>query len=240
MKPQKTARFMRSNQTMSTQAIYDVVEIFTSINGEGPLAGQLAVFIRMKGCNLSCSYCDTKWANETDAPAREMTANQIYQTILESGIKNVTLTGGEPLYRPFIKELLELLASDSSLHIEIETNGSINLEPFCDLGISVSFTMDYKLSCSNMEQKMCLNNFSILEPKDTVKFVVGSLADCQKAFEIIQSYQLEGRCHIYLSPVFGMIEPSQIVEFMKQNKMNGINLQIQMHKVIWDPEERGV
>lgn len=225
---------------MSTQAIYDVVEIFTSINGEGPLAGQLAVFIRMKGCNLSCSYCDTKWANETDAPAREMTANQIYQTILESGIKNVTLTGGEPLYRPFIKELLELLASDSSLHIEIETNGSINLESFCDLGTSVSFTMDYKLSCSNMEQKMCLNNFSILEPKDTVKFVVGSLADCQKAFEIIQSYQLEGRCHIYLSPVFGMIEPSQIVEFMKQNKMNGINLQIQMHKVIWDPEERGV
>ena len=69
MKPQKTARFMRSNQTMSTQAIYDVVEIFTSINGEGPLVGQLAVFIRMKGCNLSCSYCDTKWANETDAPA---------------------------------------------------------------------------------------------------------------------------------------------------------------------------
>ena len=240
MKPQKTARFMRSNQTMSTQAIYDVVEIFTSINGEGPLVGQLAVFIRMKGCNLSCSYCDTKWANETDAPAKEMTANQIYQTILESGIKNVTLTGGEPLYRPFIKELLKLLASDSSLHIEIETNGSINLEPFCDLGTSVSFTMDYKLSCSNMEQKMCLNNFSILEPKDTVKFVVGSLADCQKAFEIIQSYQLEGRCHIYLSPVFGMIEPPQIVEFMKQNKMNGINLQIQMHKVIWDPEERGV
>ena len=77
-------------------------------------------------------------------------------------------------------------------------------------------------------------------PKDTVKFDVGSLADCQKAFEIIQSYQLEGRCHIYLSPVFGMIEPSQSVEFMKQNKMNGINLQIQMHKVIWDPEERGV
>ena len=116
MKPQKTVRFMRSNQTMSTQAIYDVVEIFTSINGEGPLAGQLAVFIRMKGCNLSCSYCDTKWANETDAPAREMTANQIYQTILESGIKNVTLTGGAPLNRPFINELLEILASDSTLH----------------------------------------------------------------------------------------------------------------------------
>ena len=225
---------------MSTQAIYDVVEIFTSINGEGPLAGQLAVFIRMKGCNLSCSYCDTKWANERTAPSKKMTADEIYQIILESGIKNITLTGGEPLYRPFIKELLKLLASDSSLHIEIETNGSINLEPFYDLGTSVSFTMDYKLSCSNMEQRMYLNNFSILQSKDTVKFVVGSLTDCQKAFEIIQSYQLKGRCHIYLSPVFGMIEPAQIVEFMKQNKMNDVNLQIQMHKVIWDPEERGV
>ena len=221
-------------------ATYRVAEQFVSINGEGTRAGELAVFVRLCGCNLQCSYCDTQWANQPDVSYQLQTTEEIVQAILETGVRNVTLTGGEPLYRPFIKELLKLLASDSSLHIEIETNGSINLEPFCDLGTSVSFTMDYKLSCSNMEQKMCLNNFSILEPKDTVKFVVGSLADCQKAFEIIQSYQLEGRCHIYLSPVFGMIEPSQIVEFMKQNKMNGINLQIQMHKVIWDPEERGV
>lgn len=225
---------------MNLQTTYNVVEIFTSINGEGPLAGQLAVFVRLKGCNLSCNYCDTKWANEEDAPAKEMTANEIYQEIQKSGIKNVTLTGGEPLYHPSIKELLELLISDSSLHIEVETNGSISLTPFYSLGDSISFTMDYKLSCSGMEQKMCLDNFSLLQKKDTVKFVVGSISDCRKAFDIIQKYHLINQCHIYLSPIFGMIAPAQIVEFMKNHTMNNVNLQIQMHKVIWAPEKRGV
>ena len=70
--------------------------------GEGPLAGQLAVFVRFKGCNLSCLYCDTKWANEPDVPARVMTAEEIHQAIMETGVRNVTLTGGEPLDRPYI------------------------------------------------------------------------------------------------------------------------------------------
>ena len=81
---------------------YEVVEHFVSINGEGPLAGQLAVFVRFKGCNLSCLYCDTKWANEPDVPARVMTAEEIHQAIMETGVRNVTLTGGEPLDRPYI------------------------------------------------------------------------------------------------------------------------------------------
>lgn len=71
---------------------YEVVEHFVSINGEGPLAGQLAVFVRFKGCNLSCLYCDTKWANEPDVPARVMTAEEIHQAIMETGVRNVTLT----------------------------------------------------------------------------------------------------------------------------------------------------
>lgn len=91
---------------------YEVVEHFVSINGEGPLAGQLAVFVRFKGCNLSCLYCDTKWANEPDVPARVMTAEEIHQAIMETGVRNVTLTGGEPLNRPYISELLEKLAAD--------------------------------------------------------------------------------------------------------------------------------
>ena len=109
---------------------YEVVEHFVSINGEGPLAGQLAVFVRFKGCNLSCLYCDTKWANVPDVPARVMTAEEIHQAIMETGVRNVTLTGGEPLDRPYIAELLEKLAADHLLHVEIETNGSVSLAPF--------------------------------------------------------------------------------------------------------------
>jgi 7-carboxy-7-deazaguanine synthase len=225
---------------MENQQTYEVVEHFTSINGEGPLAGQLAVFIRFKGCNLSCSYCDTTWANEPDAPATAMTAHQIYEMILETGIRNVTLTGGEPLDRPGMKPLLEILCSDPSLKIEIETNGSIDLAPYTSICHRPAFTMDYKLACSGMEQAMLTDNFDLLDSKDTVKFVVGSLEDCERALHIIRHYQLTGRCHLFLSPVFGSIEPAQIVEFMKENRMNDVHLQIQMHKVIWAPDQRGV
>ena len=81
---------------------YEVAEYFVSINGEGSLAGQLAVFVRLKGCNLACEYCDTKWANEPDAAFTAMTAEEIHQAIKETGVHNVTLTGGEPLARPHI------------------------------------------------------------------------------------------------------------------------------------------
>ena len=225
---------------MKKQQTSDVAEHFVSINGEGPLAGQLAVFIRFKGCNLSCSYCDTKWANQTDTEASAMTADEIYQLILDSGIQNVTLTGGEPLWRADIGALLKQLCSDPHLHIEIETNGSIDLTPFAMLSNPPAFTMDYKLACSGMESKMLTDNFALLTSKDTVKFVVGSLSDCRRAAEIIRDHQLRGRCHLYLSPVFGSIAPADIVEFMKENRMNGVHLQIQMHKVIWNPEQRGV
>lgn len=220
--------------------VFNVAEMFESINGEGYKAGQPAFFVRFAGCNLRCQYCDTKWANDKNAHGTILTSNQIYEEIKKSGIKNVTVTGGEPLWREGIKEFLKLLSSDRNLSAEIETNGSIDLEPFCDIENRPSFTMDYKLPTSGMEEHMCLKNFSLLEEKDTVKFVSGSKSDLEKALEIINRYKLVGRCHVYISPVFGSIQPSDIVDFMLKNKMNGVNLQLQMHKFIWDPNKRGV
>lgn len=221
-------------------AFYDVVEIFSSINGEGTLAGQLAVFVRFKGCNLNCSFCDTKWANEPDAKFTRMTETEIYNAIKKTKINNVTLTGGEPLLRNNIETLLKLLGDDSSLNVEVETNGSIPLNDFTALKNPPSFTMDYKLPISGMEKSMCLDNFSILDAKDTVKFVVGSHKDLERARAVINEYCLIGKCHIYFSPVFGKIEPSQIVDYMLKHNLNGVNLQLQMHKFIWDPNARGV
>ena len=221
-------------------AEFKVAEIFTSINGEGTRAGQTAVFVRFTGCNLNCSYCDTKWANEPNAEYKLMTDREILSRIKETGIKNVTLTGGEPLLREGIHELLEEIAKDGFLQAEIETNGSIDLKPFCDIENRPSFTMDYKLPSSGMEKHMCLENFEILEKKDTVKFVSGSREDLKKALEIIRKYDLSRRCHVYISPVFGSIEPAKIVDFMVENKLNDVNLQLQLHKFIWDPNMRGV
>ncbi len=219
---------------------FDVVEKFVSINGEGTRAGQLAVFIRFKGCNLNCSYCDTKWANTTDAPCKSETSEEIYSYIKSTGVKNVTLTGGEPLLQKNIKELIAMITADDSLYCEIETNGAVSLKEFADMDKSPSFTMDYKLPSSGMERFMLTENFSLLTKKDTVKFVSGSMEDLNKAKEMIEKYKLTGKVSVYISPVFGSIEPSEIVDFMKENNLNDVNLQLQLHKFIWDPNAKGV
>ena len=219
---------------------YKVVEKFVSINGEGTRAGQLAAFIRFQGCNLNCGYCDTTWANEPKASYEWMTEEEIVTYILEEKVQNVTLTGGEPLLQQDINVLLERLAKETQLWVEIETNGSVNITPFLTIENRPSMTMDYKLPSSGMEQFMCQENFSLLQEKDTVKFVSGSREDLEKAKEIIERYELVKRCHVYLSPVFGQIEPADMVEYMKENHMNGVNLQLQMHKFIWNPNKKGV
>lgn len=221
-------------------ANFQVVEKFVSINGEGTRAGELAVFIRLKGCNLNCIYCDTKWANTQNAPYNMMNEFEIYKYIKDTGVKNVTITGGEPLNRENMKVLLKLLSVDENLRIEIETNGSIDLKEYIDINQNISFTMDYKLPDSCMENYMCMSNMDLLRKNDTVKFVASSVADLYKAKEIIETYKLVGKCHIYISPVFGKIEPVTIVEFMKDNSLNDVKLQLQLHKFIWDPDKKGV
>lgn len=221
-------------------AKFEVVEKFVSINGEGQKAGQLAVFIRFKGCNLNCGYCDTKWANEPSAPFVEMTEDEIYDYIKSTAVKNITLTGGEPLLRDNIDILLKRLASDDSLNVEIETNGSVLIEPFTGIDKRPSFTLDYKLGGSGMERFMKTENYNCLQKCDTVKFVVSSVSDLERAVEIISEYGLDKKCGVYLSAVFGKIEPADIVDFMIEKNLNDVNLQLQLHKFIWDPNKRGV
>ena len=216
-----------------------VAEKFVSINGEGTRAGELSVFIRFKGCNLRCTYCDTMWANEADCPCEEMTPAQIAQYVLSSGITNVTLTGGEPLLQREIAELVGILIRDGKCRVEIETNGAADLRPLAEAPFRPVFTMDYKLPSSGCEKAMRAENFTVLGPEDTVKFVAGSAEDLARAAQIIEKYALVSRCHVYFSPVFGKIDPADIVEFMIRHRMNDVRLQIQMHKVIWDPMRRG-
>ena len=218
-----------------------VAEKFISINGEGTRAGELAVFVRFTGCNLRCSYCDTMWANEPGCPYEEMSPAQICDYVRSTGIENVTLTGGEPLLQKDMDKLISLLISKCGVRVEIETNGAVDLRPFAELPEGRPlFTMDYKLPSSGYEDRMIAENFSVLEKEDTVKFVSGSRADLERAGEIIEKYGLLDRCHVYFSPVFGRIEPAEIVDFMLNKRMNKARIQIQMHKVIWDPNERGV
>ena len=216
-----------------------VVERFVSINGEGAHAGELAVFIRFKGCNLGCSYCDTKWANSSGADCSDFTADALVSWIRQKGIKNVTLTGGEPLLQDDIDVLINKLLA-LGLRVEIETNGSLPLNRYISEGARPAFTMDYKLPSSNMESAMRRDNFKLLGRHDTVKFVAGSVADLDRAREVIEDYKLTERCHVFLSPVFGKTRPAEIVEYMLDHEMNNVRLQLQLHKFIWNPAKRGV
>lgn len=218
---------------------YKVAEKFVSINGEGTHSGQLAVFVRFCGCNLNCTFCDTKWVNEDDAEYFLMDEMQILTYIMESGIRNVTLTGGEPLRQPGIYNLIQML-TDKDLYVEIETNGSVSIKEYKNINPLPSFTLDYKLPGSRMEEYMNIDNFNYVSHNDTVKFVAGDMEDLEKFREVIERYNLVDKCNVYLSPVFGRIEPGEMVEYMKEHRLNGVNMQLQMHKIIWSPDKRGV
>ncbi len=218
---------------------FKVVEKFVSINGEGPRAGELAVFLRFCGCNLDCGYCDTRWANTADVKYELVSAEELVEYVKSTGVKNVTLTGGEPLLQADIAHLIKLLG-EAGAEVEIETNGSVPLKNIVSLAPRPAVTADYKLPSSGMEKYMLTENFSYLTLQDAVKFVVGDMCDLARAEEIINGYGLKEKCRIYFSPVFGKIKPVEITEFMKERKLNGVRLQLQLHKIIWEPDMRGV
>ena len=139
-----------------------------------------------------------------------------------------------------LRKLLEAFSSEKDIRVEIETNGSVPIRYYKERDNRLTMTMDYKLPSSNMEENMCLENMEYLKPWDVVKFVIGSREDLNRAKEIIERFRLCEKAIVYFSPVFGKIEPEEIVEFMKENKLNKVRFQIQIHKVVWDPDKTGV
>ena len=222
--------------------MFNIVEKFLSIDGEGPSSGELATFIRFQGCNLRCSWCDTTYSWDKESTLEVLTVNEIYNYIKETGVTNVTLTGGEPLIQENIDEFLDILNKDDNLKIHIETNGAVDIQPFKKKHKrnNISYIVDFKLPSSNMTNKMNLNNLNVVDNSDVYKFVVGNNDDLQMAYELISKYELTSKCLVYLSPVSGTINMEEIVEFMKDKNLNKVRLQIQLHKVIWDKSARGV
>lgn len=242
----------RNADRSGSRATMPVAERFVSINGEGACAGKLAAFVRFTGCNLRCGYCDTMWANAPGVAAQGETPQQLAAWVRQTGVECVTLTGGEPVLQPLLPQLVELLLgepgpNERGLRVEIETNGAADLGELAALRARIgdaapgalSFTVDWKLPSSGMEQRMLPANFRLLDGRDTVKFVCGQ-GDLPRVLEVARQLDLPGRVPVYLSPCFGDIEPARIVEFMQENRMTWATAQVQLHKVIWPDVERGV
>lgn len=219
---------------------YKVVEIFKSIEGEGKRAGQPCTFIRLYGCNLKCSYCDTQYAN-TGGAFIEMSLKDILITVENFGLRNVTITGGEPLIHKGIEQLVQALCNDYCI-VNIETNGSVSISEFCETlgGISdkLFFTVDYKCPSSGCEDFMCYSNFRNLSKDDVLKFVVATEQDLKTILTVCKL--LEPNCAIYISPVFGKIDYETLANFVINCGIKNVAMQVQLHKIIWGPDKRGV
>lgn len=219
---------------------YNVIEKFLSINGEGIRQGHLCTFVRFKGCNLRCKYCDSAYSYDPTESAEIMTEQQIVDFCRKMGAHMVMLAGGEPMYQKGIVDLVKRLCSEG-FSVEIETNGSIDISQIATISHNRPFiTLDYKTSASGMEKHNLLSNYQYVTFNDSVKFVVGSIHDLDVMRQIVEQYSLLDRTNVLISPVWGDIQPVEIVEYMKNHKLNGYKMQMQIHKFIWDPDKRSV
>ena len=218
----------------------NISEIFCSLNGESTHAGKRTVFIRTFGCNLRCSYCDSMYAVEgTDFTGKSV--DEIVEQVKSFDCDRVTFTGGEPLLQADAIELICRLY-DEMIDVEIETNGSVGLGELEELRQNgrlsdcVMITMDWKCPSSGMTQSMLEDNLRLLRRTDVLKCVVGSLEDLEEMMRVKSLTTAQ----VYVSPIFGDIEPKQIADYLLQGEIDDVTLQLQQHKIIWPTDMRGV
>lgn len=243
-----------------------LINIFSSIQGEGYAAGKPTVFIRTMGCNLRCVYCDTKecWTKDNFHKVYSerndfmwMTAKDIFDKV-ESIEKNwlhksICLTGGEPLMEEnkdfMINELLPLFVN-AHYQVDIETDGGIDYsdykKTFGDAKVidgsgnreGITIIADYKLPCSGMTSKMIQSNFDIYSDLDLVKMVISDEEEDWKELERVVNKNT--KASFYISPCFGKVALHKIPEFIIKHADKNIRAQIQAHKIFWSPTTKDV
>lgn len=209
-----------------------VCETFVSIQGESTHAGRRCFFIRLAGCNLRCSYCDSAyaWTGGTPRTPEELTAEAV-----ASGMDCVEITGGEPLIHPATPELAASLLA-AGREVLVETNGSLDISV---LPAGCRRIVDCKLPDSGMAEKNLPGNYSLLTPRDEVKFVTASRRDFDYALEVIDRRELPRRTpHLIFSPVWGRIDPAELARWVLECG-RPVRMQMQLHKILWG-DRRGV
>jgi len=209
-----------------------ITEIFYSIQGESTFAGERCVFVRLTGCNLRCTYCDTEYAFYD---GNEFSVDSIIETIKSFNCNLIEITGGEPLLQNEVNNLMTKLC-DKRFTVLLETSGSLSIEKVDKRVINI---LDFKTPSSKMVKKNYFANVNFLKTSDEVKFVLGSREDYDWAKKIIIKYNLEKKVTILFSSVFGKIEHVKLVNWILEDKLN-VRYQLQMHKYIWDPNKTGV
>ena len=207
-------------------------EIYYSVQGESTHAGRPCIFIRLTYCNLRCSYCDTEYAFYD---GKDMEIAHIINEIKRWDCNLVEVTGGEPLFQDECIDLLNELVN-SNYEVMLETGGSLSIS---DVPKKVIKIVDFKCPSSGMVKKNLWSIVDDLQAHDEVKFVIGNREDFDWAKDKITESSLDKICTLLFSPTFGKIDPQLIVEWILADNLP-VRMQMQMHKMIWSPEEKGV
>ena len=223
---------MKETQT-ARQKTLTVNEIYHSIQGESTWAGEPCVFVRLTFCDLRCSYCDTEYAFYEGT---KRTLPEIVDAVAAFECRLVEITGGEPLLQKNVLPLMTMLA-DAGHTVLLETSGAHDISA---VDPRVHRIMDLKTPGSGECARNLFSNIEHLTQRDEVKFVIGSREDYEWSREQVKRHTLENRCRAVLfSPIFGRIDPREIVEWILADKLP-VRFQLQIHKFIWTPTQRGV
>jgi len=207
-------------------------EIYRSVQGESTFAGLPCVFVRLAVCDARCSWCDTPHAFTQGSV---WTLDDIVRKVIGYQTPLVEITGGEPLVQAEVIPLMAQLA-DRGLTVLLETSGAHDISP---IDPRVHIIMDLKCPDSGECEGNRFANLDLLKPTDQIKLVIASRADFDWAADTIRRHRLDQRFTVLFSPAFGLVTPLQLAEWLLQSGLQA-RLQVQLHKVIWDPKARGV
>ena len=209
-----------------------VNEIFYNVQGESTYAGRPCVFVRLTGCNLRCRWCDTAYAfydGET------LTVEQVLERVRAYKCPLVEITGGEPLLQDEVHFLIDRLLVEG-YEVLVETGGSLDVGRLDPRVVKI---VDLKAPGSGMDRLNNLDNLQYLDRKDQIKFVVADRRDYEWAKRIMAEHALAEKAQVLFSPVFGELHPRELAEWILADRLPA-RLQIQLHKYLWDPNQRGV
>ncbi len=208
-----------------------IYEIFHSLQGETSRIGLPTVFVRLTGCPMRCTYCDTEYAFSGGS---NMEIAEILQKVAEFGTKYVTVTGGEPLAQKACYVLLQALC-DAGYSVSLETGGAMDILPVDN---RVSVILDIKTPASNEEKNMLWSNVEHIQPKDEIKFVLCNRADYAWAKAKLTELKLIEKCPILFSPSYHDLSAATLAAWVLEDKLP-VRMQIQLHKILWG-EKPGV
>ena len=211
-----------------------IAELYRTIQGETTYTGLPCVIVRLAGCNLDCSYCDTPHAKE-EHEGELLSMAEVLDRIIRFNVSLVCITGGEPLLQPETPALAQALL-ESNFTVLVETNGTLDTSILPRSSIVI---LDIKCPASNMIERIRWENIAQLKPHDEVKFVLANRQDYKWAVEVVRKYQLIGKVPVLFSPAFEQLAPETLAKWILDDNL-AVRLNLQLHKYVWPLTRRGI